>query len=71
MEVINSALQTISENEAKELKIHFVYAGYLYRYNRVDKLRSIILNGMKKHKIKSVMVTRIYLIFDNFHVGLF
>ena len=57
-EVITAALQKISENEAKELKIHFVYAG---RYWEEDKLRRIILNGMKKHKLKSVMVTRIYL----------
>ena len=62
---INSALQKISENEAKELKIHFVYAGSYYaggyyRYHE-DKLRSIILNGMKKHKINSVMLTSIYL----------
>ena len=59
-EVITAALQKISENEAKELKIHFVYAGYYYFYHE-DKLRSIILNGMKKHKIKSVMLTSIYL----------
>ena len=55
-EVITAALQKISENEAKELKIHFVYAGDYYYWNEY-KLRSIILNGMKKHKIKSVMVT--------------
>ena len=59
-EVITAALQKISENEAKELKIHFVYAGYYYS-RRTDKLRSIILNGMKKHKIKSVMLTSITL----------
>ena len=59
-EVIHSTLQKISENETKELEIHFVYAGsYYYVYE--DKLRSYILNGMKKHKIKSVMVTRISL----------
>ena len=46
---------------AEELKIHFVYAGSYYFFYHEDKLRSIILNGMKKHKIKSVMVTRIYL----------
>ena len=56
---INSALQKISENVAEELQIHFVYAGYYYRNE--DRLRSILLNGMKIHKIKSVMVTRIYL----------
>ena len=59
--VITAALQKISENEAKELKIHFVYAGDYYSYYHEDKLISIILNGMKKHKIKSVMVTKIHL----------
>ena len=56
---INTALQKISENEAKELQIHFVYAGNHYYYG--DKLRLIILNEMKKYKIKSVMVTSVYL----------
>ena len=61
-EVIQSALQKISENEAKEHKIHVIYAGHHYRYfGHEDKLRSIILNGMKKYKIKSVMVTSIWL----------
>ena len=47
---------------AKELKIHLVYAGHYYHfYPHEDNLRSIILNGMKKHKIKSVMVTSILL----------
>ena len=54
-EVINAAFQKISENASKELKIHFVYAGDYYWNN--DKLRPIILNGMKKFKIKSVMLT--------------
>ena len=48
-------MQKNSENEAKELQIHFVYVGYYYFHG--EKLRSIILNGMKKHNIKSVMVT--------------
>ena len=59
--VITAALKKISENEPKELKIHFVYAGRYYFLWNEDKLRSIILNGMKKHKIKSVMLTSIYL----------
>ena len=46
------------ENVAEELQIHFVYAGYPYFYLH-EKLRSNILNGMKKYKIKSVMVTSI------------
>ena len=52
-------MQKISENEAKELKIHFIHASNDYYYG--DKLRSIILNVMKKYKIKSVMVTSIYM----------
>ena len=59
-EVVNSALQKISENEAKELKIHFVYAyHYDWLYDHGGIARSFIMNGMKKHKIKSVMVTNI------------
>ena len=59
-EVINSTLQKNSENETKELEIHFVYAGDYYYVNE-DKLRSIILEEMKKYKIKFVMVTSINL----------
>ena len=47
------------ENETKELKIHFIYAGNYYWHK--DKVRSFILKGMKKYNIKSVMVTRIYM----------
>ena len=53
-------MQKISENAAKELKIHFVNAGSHY-YGHEDQLRSFILNEMKRRKIKSVMVTSIYL----------
>ena len=59
-EIINSVVQKISDNEAKELEIHFVYAGDCYFVNE-DKLRSIILDEMKKYKIKFVMVTGINL----------
>ena len=63
MQVIDSAFQKITKKEAKELKIHLVYAGdYYYE----DKLRSIILQEMKywqemEYKIKSVMMTSIYM----------
>ena len=60
-EAIDTAIQKNSENVAKELKLHFVYAGRHYFFGREDKLRSIILDGMEKHKIKSVMVTSIRL----------
>ena len=55
-------MQKNSEAAAEELEIHFVYAGYLYNPNwHEDKLRSFILNEMKKRKIKSVIVTSLYL----------
>ena len=54
------SLRNISENATKELKIHFVYAGWHYFWFD-NRLRSFILNGMKKHKINSVMVTKIHL----------
>ena len=60
-EAINTALQKIFESEAKELKIHFVYAGIYYEKN----LKLIILNAMKKYKIRSVMVTSIYMYRQN------
>ena len=56
--MIDSAFQKISDSEANELKLHFVYAGWYYcNRGSEGKLRSFILQGMKKYKIKSVMVT--------------
>ena len=70
-EIINSALQKHSENVDKELKQHFVFAGYNNltnaghdNYINEHKLRSLIMYGMNKHKIKSVMVTSIDLYRD-------
>ena len=48
------------KNETKELKPHYVYAGYYYSYPE-ERLRSFILEGMKKYKIKTVMVTIIHI----------
>ena len=58
---IDSAFKKITENEAKKLTTHFVYAGLYYYFNEQieDRLRSFILEGMKKYKIKIVMLTRI------------
>ena len=59
-EIIDSALLKISESEANELKTHFVYTGsynYNSRFEGDRILQSFILEGMKKYKIKSVMVT--------------
>ena len=67
-EVINFTLHKISKNVAEDvaedadIKIHFVYAGYYYSYHDYeDKLKSFILDGMKKNKIKSIMVTSLHL----------
>ena len=54
---MNYALQTNFENKPKELQTHFVYAGYHYHHWNEDRLRSFFLRGMKKYKIKSVMMT--------------
>ena len=48
------------------MKTHFIYAGhhyydYWYSFGREDRLKAIILNGMRKYKLKSVMVTSINL----------
>ena len=48
------------KNKTEDLEIHFVYAGdYYYYYD--GPLRSIILKGMKKYEIESVMVTNLYM----------
>ena len=59
--IVDSALRKNSVNEAKELQTHFIYAGHYYHWNHEDKLRSFILEGMKKYAIQSVMVTSIYM----------
>lgn len=52
----DSVFQKITEDGAKEMKIHFVYASrYYYWYDA--KLRTSILKGMKKYNVKSIMVT--------------
>jgi len=58
--VVDSALRTNSNIEAKELKTHIVYAGEYYYHNE-DRLKSFILQGLKKFKIKSVMMTIIHM----------
>ena len=68
---IVSALQNNSKNVTKELKTHFVYAGhYYYEYDympfrrtyfsgRETRLKAIILKGMKKYQLDSIMVTSV------------
>ena len=51
MKVIGCALR----KNSKKLETHFVFASHYYF--REDTFRSFILDGMKKYKIKPVMVT--------------
>ena len=58
-DIIDSSFKKISENEAMELKTHFVYGGNYYDGNYHDDhmLPLFILKGMQKYKIRSVMLT--------------
>ena len=56
MKIIDSALRTNSKKKTKGLETHFVFASHYYHF-RENPMRSFILDGMKKYKIKSVMVT--------------
>ena len=47
------------KNKTENMEIHLVYAG---RYYGAEKLRSLIIKGMKTYKIKEVMVTMIYML---------
>ena len=58
--VIYSALKKITARKAEDLKTHLVFAGEYY-YDHEDRLGPIILNGMKKYKIKSVMITNLFM----------
>ena len=60
-QVIYFALQKIVESKTQDLEIHFVYAGLYYHNNYYHKegIKSLILNGMQKYKIKFLMVTAI------------
>ena len=53
-------MRKISENEDKELITHFVVASDSY-YHREYRLTSSLLQGLKKYKIHSVMVTIIHM----------
>ena len=56
MKVIGSALRKSSKKKTKRLETHLVFACDYYYYHE-DTMRSFILDGMKKYKIKSMMVT--------------
>ena len=53
--IIDVALHKISERTANDLKLHIMYAGF--HYVGLEKLRSMVLKAMQKHKIDLVMMT--------------
>ena len=65
--IIDSALKKNFKNKAKELQTHVIYAGTYYSCFDICcgsgyHMRSFILKGMKKYKIKSVMLTSIRMV---------
>ena len=58
--MIDSVLQKISQNGEKEPLTHLVYAGFYYNHFD-DQLISFIVEGMKKHKMKSLMLSIIFM----------
>ena len=60
-QVIDSALKRIIETKTETMKTHFVYTGRYYTWKNVDRLKSFIFEGMKKYKIKKVLMTSINL----------
>ena len=58
-QVIDSAFQKIAESRTKTSKIHFVYAGSFYASD-AKILKAIILEGMIKYKVSSVMAGSIF-----------
>ena len=57
-QAIYFAFEKIVENKTENMEIHFVYSGSYYAFE--ERLRSLILKGMKKYKIRKVMVTMIH-----------
>ena len=53
-------MKRIAANKSKDLNTHLVFAGAYY-YVDEDRLGAIILKGMAKYNIKSVMVTTLFM----------
>ena len=67
-QVIDSAFKKINQTKNKDMNMHFVYAGQYYYtalgtsdYNPEARLKSFILKGMKKFKIRKIMVSMIHM----------
>ena len=60
-QVIDSAFKKIIKSKTENMDIHFVYAGYYYWDECENRLKTFILEKMKKYEMKKVMLTIIYL----------
>ena len=49
-------MRRLAENKSEDLTLHFVYAGDSF-WGDNDKLLSFMFTGMKKYKLKEVMMT--------------
>ena len=56
-----SAFERIVATKTKDLKLHFVCAGDFNSPVNRERLQSIILEGMKKYRIQSIMVTTLFM----------
>ena len=60
-QVIDSVFEKIVKSKTENIEIHFVYAGDYYCWKDEEPLKSCILKGMEKYRIKKVMMTRIFM----------
>lgn len=60
LEVFDVGVKKAAEYKADDLKTHFIYAGWYYHVH-IEEIKSMILEKMKKCKIKEAMVTMIYM----------
>ena len=59
--MIDSVFTKIVANKMEDMQTHFVYTGRYYFIGHLAKLRSLIMQRMKKYKIKKVVLTKIYM----------
>ena len=59
--MIDSVFTKIVANKMEDMQTHFVYTGCYYFIGIIAKLRSLIMQRMKKYKMKKVVLTKIYM----------
>ena len=59
-QILDSALSKLIQSKPENMEIHFIYAGHYYK-QKWFSLESMIKRGLKKYKIKNVMLTKYYM----------